>query len=137
MDEAMMLEHQLCRGTEFRLITRQNLPEDLARSMVRGLVQFLVVLAQQDAGRELSPPTLIDTAWHEALIDTARYRDFCGEFFGQTLDHHPPISDADFRPENFDLTRRTVELAREAFGNALEKIVWRRSKRVQVLGAAR
>jgi hypothetical protein len=136
MDEAMMLEHRLCQGTEFRLVTRQNLPEDLAHSMVRGMVQFLIVLAQQEAGRELSPPTLIDVAWHEALIDSVNYRNFCAEFFGKTLDHHPPITAEDFRPENFDLTRQTVELARVAFGEKLETVVWRRSKRVQVMSMA-
>jgi hypothetical protein len=136
MDEATMLEHRLCQGTEFRLVTRQNLPEDLAHSMVRGMVQFLIVLAQQEQGAELSPPTLIDTAWHEALIDTVNYRDFCAEFFGKTLDHHPPITAEDFRLENLALTTRTVELAREAFGDKLETVVWRRSKRVQVLGMA-
>jgi hypothetical protein len=136
MDEAAMLQHKLCRGTDFRLVTRQSLTRDLARSMVRGMVQFLTVLAQQEQGAELSPPTLIDTAWHEALIDTVNYRGFCTEFFGKTLDHHPPISADDFRLENFALTTRTVELAREAFGDQLETIVWRRSKRVQVLSMA-
>jgi hypothetical protein len=136
VDEALMLEHQLVQGTEFRLINRQNLPEDLAHSMARGMVQFLIVLAQQNEGRELSPPALIDIAWHEALIDTVNYRNFCAEFFGETLDHHPPITAEDFRPENFDLTRQTVELARVAFGDQLETVVWRRSKRVQVLSMA-
>jgi hypothetical protein len=96
--------------------------------------QFLKVLANHKI--ELSPPILIDTAWHEALIDTVNYRNFCREFFGATLDHHPPISDEDFRLENFDLTRKTVEFAREMFGHDLETLVWRRSKRVQVLAQA-
>ncbi len=133
-DEPAMMAHPLCRGTEFRLVSRENLPQDLAHSMVRGMVQFLVVLAKYRI--ELSPPTLIDTAWHEALIDTVNYRTFCNEFFETMLDHHPPISNDDFRPENLDLTRKTVDLARDTFGDQLETIVWRRSKHVQILAQA-
>ena len=133
-DKLAMMGHPLCRGTEFRLVSRENLPEDLSRAMVRGMVQFLDILSESEL--ELSPPTLIDTAWHEALIDTVNYRNFCSTFFGKILDHHPPIDDRDFRIENFDLTRKTVELARHRFGDQLEVVVWRRSKRVRVLAQA-
>lgn len=126
-----MINHPLLRGTQYRLVTRQNLDEKLAASMVKGLAQFLVVLAAHR--KELSPPTLIDTAWHEALIDTKHYAEFCEEFFGVFLHHHPPHGIEDIRPENLTLTATTVELARKQFGDEIEAVVWRRSKRVQAI----
>lgn len=102
--------------------------------MIAGLCQFLELLARER--RELSPPTLIDEAWHEAIIDTRNYERFCAEYFGLMLHHQPPLGPEDNRPETLELTVETVELARAMFGDDLEAMVWRRSKRVQAISSS-
>lgn len=131
MSLSEMRDHPLMAGTMYRLVARHGLDPNLANDMVDGLCQFLVVLAEQR--RVLSPPTLIDTAWHEALIDTTNYAEYCESYFGVFLHHHPPVSAADNAPENFALTSATVDLARETFGSELVATVWRRSKRLQAV----
>lgn len=37
----------------------------------------------------LSPSRLVDTYWHEFVLDTARYRDFCQHAYGAFMDHVP------------------------------------------------
>lgn len=120
-----MCKHTLMAGTEYRLVARHQLPRDLASAMVRGLSQFLTLLATER--RLLSPPTLIDFAWHEALIDTSEYTAFCAVYFREFLHHHPPRHPDGSGPNKDARTSETVTLARAMFGDALDATVWRRS----------
>jgi hypothetical protein len=45
---------------------------------------------------EVTPSKIIDTVWHEHLLFTKAYRDFCTHVIEQPFDHHPellPMSD--------------------------------------------
>jgi hypothetical protein len=47
-------------------------------------------IAQDAGGRRLSMPSrIVDAAWHEFILDTRSYREFCQRAFGRYYDHVP------------------------------------------------
>lgn len=39
--------------------------------------------------QSMAPSLAVDDYWHEFVIDTTRYRDFCDRTYGEFLDHIP------------------------------------------------
>ena len=39
----------------------------------------------------VTPPKVIDQVWHEHLLFTRAYRDFCRDVLGRDFDHHPEL----------------------------------------------
>ena len=39
--------------------------------------------------KDLAPSKTVDEFWHELILDTRTYRDFCVRVFGEYLDHIP------------------------------------------------
>ena len=63
---------------------------------VRAYTQFLALKAASldiDATK-LSPPELVDSVWHEHVLDTKHYAPACLSAFGHPI-HHDPNGDAD------------------------------------------
>lgn len=118
--------HDLLRGVRYRLLVREGWTSDLADAATRGLIQFLLLLAERKS-QHLVPPYLIDEAWHEALIDTRRYSSFCEAMCRCQVHHEPPIeapinsepSDVVFRRE----VTRTLDCARKRFSD-LDDRIW-------------
>ncbi len=117
---------ELVRGVTYRLLVRGDWEKELANAACAGLVQFFKVLVQQNP-EALVPPYLIDEAWHEALIDTRRYPDFCQVNAGRYIQHEPPLgpprgdvaSSVTFKRE----VSRTISYATTLFGE-LDERVW-------------
>ncbi len=59
------------------------------RLVERGLRDYFH--ACNDAGRQLvsMPSQVVDVAWHEFILFTRRYQEFCGKSFGRFLHHTP------------------------------------------------
>lgn len=66
-------------------------------------------------GEVLSPPPLIDEAWHVFIIFTEDYADFCNRHFGRFIHHRP--SRPDDVPDNGASIRKTVKAATKRFGS--------------------
>ena len=103
-------------GTELasRLQRKLGISAAEARKRVKAYKQFLALKAATfdiDATK-LSPPPLIDSVWHEHVLDTKRYAPACLMAFGHPI-HHDPNGDA-------DVGQRA--LRREATLVALEKV---------------
>ena len=58
----------------------------------RALRQFFLVAAYARKTRIAMPSQAVDVMWHEFILSTRRYRDFCQRAFGRFL-HHTPASD--------------------------------------------
>jgi hypothetical protein len=43
------------------------------------------------SGRGVTPPKVIDQVWHEHLLFTRAYRDFCRDVLGRDFDHNPEL----------------------------------------------
>jgi hypothetical protein len=59
------------------------------REILAGLRDWFCI-AQDARGRSLSMPSkIVDAAWHEFILDTRAYREFCQGAFGRYYDHVP------------------------------------------------
>jgi len=63
----------------------------LEREFKRFLV--LALLVKSDDYR-LVPSRPVDALWHELILNTPKYREFCDKVFGRYLDHKPEASRA-------------------------------------------
>ncbi len=46
---------------------------------------YVAIVSQQPC----SPSKIVDEMWHEMIMHTAKYRDFCADFNGDFIDHTP------------------------------------------------
>ncbi len=70
--------------------------------MLRELLRFLELVG--DCDQTLSPPQRLDLAWHELILFTRVYADWCDRHFGRFIHHQPGGSAA----ENHARLRRTL-----------------------------
>lgn len=116
----------LMSGTEFRLIERHGIDPELAHQMVDGLCQFLPLVAVSDS--PLTPPTLIDEAWHDCLLDTRSYGTSCQDIMGIMIHHNPPLGPEPTHRDSTCLSiKETVELAQAHYGSEINPRVWRKA----------
>lgn len=71
-------------------------------AMLREVLRFLELT--RDSGQMLSPPQRLDLAWHEFILFTRLYADWCERRLGRFV-HHQPGGSAD---ENRAQLRRTL-----------------------------
>lgn len=74
-----------------RLMIKLGLDFQDAISLHDDLIRFLNLCVQVPAQHrsKLSPPTMIDYAWHEALMFTHWYQSYCLSHFGRMVHHTP------------------------------------------------
>ena len=91
---------------------------------VRAYTQFLALKAASldiDATK-LSPPELVDSVWHEHVLDTKHYAPACLSAFGHPI-HHDPNGDADV--EARALRREATLIALEkVYGDNYDEEIW-------------
>lgn len=65
-----------------------DMPTELAE---RSLDQTLIMLHAivEHPGLTIHPPRVIDVSWHEFILHTAAYTEFCDRFAGHYLHHTP------------------------------------------------
>lgn len=59
---------------------------DYAKRVAVEYMRFLFLRSQNAA---LSPSNEIDKLWHQHILNTKRYRNFCQQHFGKFIDHDP------------------------------------------------
>ena len=77
----------------------------------------------------VTPSKVIDVVWHEHLLFSKAYRDFCNEVIEQTFDHHPeliPMADQTgrFSAQYLD----TIDLYKTEFGMEPPVDIWGTTK---------
>lgn len=64
---------------------------------IRSLSELLIV--KKIRGGDVSPPSeLVDKVWHEFILHTREYMDFCERHFGEYIHHRPYPSKNDLQP---------------------------------------
>jgi hypothetical protein len=86
-------------------------PED-AQSIFRDCLRFLFLAGT--TGQTLSPPPVIDEAWHCFILNTRAYSRFCEDYFGAFI-HHSPTRQGE-RANNRPRLDNTLRLAKAEFG---------------------
>lgn len=70
-----------------RLAKEEKLSPEEAESLFKDTLLFLWLGSQVKGS--LAPTPRIDLGWHVFLLFTQDYREFCQEYFGRFVDHHP------------------------------------------------
>ena len=83
---------------------------EVAEVLVIEVVRFLHLIAL--ANQRLTPSLLVDKAWHELILCTRYYQQFCETYFGRFIHHHPGGDEK----ENQNNFKKTIQLYREHFG---------------------
>lgn len=75
--------------------------------VVRGLRQFFLVHLRSDCDYVSMPSRVVDDLWHEFILYTREYRDFCSRAFGKFLHHLPSAALSPVRKRSNVGLRRT------------------------------
>lgn len=70
-------------------------------------------------GRNIAPSKIVDEFWHEFILDSRRYREFCTSVYGAYLDHVPD----DTFSGMWDVYEDTLALYRQHFGEP-DPVTW-------------
>src|SRR5579859_3695437 len=78
-------------GEELRAKHSAYIPIDESDTAVRELKRFLSLnlLIKKPKYDAFVPAQKVDFAWHEFILRTRQYREFCEEFVGAFVDHNP------------------------------------------------
>lgn len=95
-----------------RIAAKLDLSADEALELFADTKKFLYFCATRRG--EWQPPTLIDKCWHEFLLYTRDYQNFCDSMFGRFI-HHQPDTDKPLKPREVK-AEATLLAARGAFG---------------------
>ena len=87
-----------------------QLDESYVAAAITEVVRFLDLIGQ--SGERLTPSQRVDLAWHELILCTRYYADFCEQRYGRFIHHHPGGDEK----ENNDQFHKTLTLYREQFG---------------------
>ena len=85
--------------------------QELAPLALREAVRFMYLVAHNHSGR-LTPSHRVDLAWHEFILCTRVYQEFCETNFGRMIHHFPGGST---RENRFKYVR-TLQHYAKAFG---------------------
>ncbi len=101
-----------------RLKQKLNLSEEAAQELFDDTKKYLCLCAVSD--KPIAPPAAIDRGWHEFLMYTKDYQEFCIKHFGKFIHHVPkPV----FKPHPVLKVSDTNKLAKHHFGNLSQN--WR------------
>lgn len=82
-----------------------------ARRAIAEAIKFVWLAASNDDGK-LTPSHRVDLAWHELILFTRAYHEFCDQQFGKFVHHQPGGA----VHENRQQFAKTLRLYQDAFG---------------------
>lgn len=100
-----------------RIAQEHNYTPEYAAGALREAKRMLYLSVV--AGEPTSPSNLIDMAWHEMLMFTRYYQEFC-QLLGRFI-HHDPTPGP---PDGGNMYARTKELYQKHFGQAPDPKFW-------------
>ena len=96
-----------------RLQKKLSLSQPEAVQLFEDTKRFLFLY---DSTKEpLPPPTVVDKGWHNFILYTKEYSEFCQKFFGRFIHHCP--NDSLAKNSSGHTVRQTIDRARAIFGN--------------------
>ena len=99
-----------------RMVVKTKWSEDAANELFEDMKRFLYLCAVNEGA--MAPPEEIDEIWHNFILFTGDYADFCNETVGFFL-HHQPLTVAQRAKSDGSMIERTRTAARHAFGDDL------------------
>ncbi len=76
-------------------------------------------------GVDVTPSKVIDQVWHEHLLFTRAYRDFCRDVLGRDFDHHPELMQSHSQTAHFQQQfTRTIDAYQFEFDRLPPADIW-------------
>lgn len=91
-------------------VTKEEVP-----TLIEEVLRFLFLI--KFGNQILTPSHIVDLAWHEFILCTRYYAEFCEKHFEKFIHHHP----GGLEEENHKQFHQTLKLYNLAFGNISEK----------------
>lgn len=118
--------HKLAQSHEGWFVTRlardQGWTPEHAARVVGEYQRFIALAASTD---DLTPSAAVDKAWHQHILDTRAYAEFCQNALGRSFLHHRPGRGSAQEREQFAKQyARTLELYRSTFGQEPPADIW-------------
>ncbi len=87
-------------------------------------IKFLILAAENTEG-QITPSARVDLAWHEFILFTRTYMNFCEQYLGKMI-HHEPSSNHEVNTQQYSLTltryrNRFGEPPSEFWGGAIAR----------------
>jgi hypothetical protein len=76
-------------------------PADCDKALTEA-IKFLI-LAAENKGGQLTPSARVDLTWHEFILFTRTYLNFCEQYLGKMI-HHEPSNDHAVNSQQYSLT---------------------------------
>lgn len=70
-----------------KVMTATQLPQEMVVPVMSEVLKFLFLIGK--TGQRLTPSLIVDLAWHEFILCTRHYHDYCDSHFGRYIHHHP------------------------------------------------
>lgn len=109
--------------------TREHLSSEQQEMVFNALKDYFLICYQADKKMVSMPSQIVDEAWHEFILFTQDYADFCSQFFDRFLHHTPAEAMAGPNQANSG-----IQLAWQ-LACAKENINFRQPKRLPLLFA--
>lgn len=114
--EPQLLE-KLADSLRVRFESLLELPE-LPVLLVECL-KFLYLAGNANNNEKLTPSIIVDETWHGLILFTASYQQFCQQFYGAFIHHHPGGDEA----SNHKQLQFTLYALQAQFGK-LDSTIW-------------
>ena len=105
-------------GLVARLQRKLELTEEQATALFEDTKRFLYICGLASSGSGFSPTPIIDEGWHNFILFTKDYYEFCHKFFGRFI-HHVPKNKAEGEIGGKYSGERTLVVAQKLFGKKL------------------
>lgn len=107
------------------LTTNYFVPADQARRLCVELFRGLVCKSYVRTTTQLSLPPQIDLAWHQAILNTILYREFCEMMFHRPMDHTTVTAQDSVEAKN-NRVSATETIYRKVFNEEPPSDLWKR-----------
>lgn len=97
-----------------RLVEKEGMSPEEAWMLFEDTKRFLWLCA--NTKKPIAPTHRIDTCWHNFILFTREYHDFCQQFFGKFIHHRPEPRLSENTVKALS-AKETAELASQVFGS--------------------
>ena len=94
-----------------KISTATNLGFKASENLLVEVIKFLDLIVI--SGQRLTPSYLVDQGWHELILFTRYYENFCEKTWGRFIHHHPGGK----KQENQKNFQKTLTLYTQQWGN--------------------
>jgi hypothetical protein len=119
--------HASTKAFAHKLAQKQGWPEAFALKAVGEYKKFVYLGIVSEF--VVTPPAVIDQVWHQHILFSKAYRDFCRDVICYEFDHHPELISLEDQTNTFSAQYLdTLALYRKEFGTEPPADIWGQPK---------